>query len=403
MRLTALLHTLEQRVEERTAEAEAARHRAESASLAKSRFLATMSHEIRTPMNGVIGMADFLSTTDLNEEQQSSVATIQAASGNLRRLLDDVLDLSRLESGKLDLSPTTFSPAELIEDLVALHSPTAHQRGLLLRAEVEGTLPLRVTADRMRVSQVVGNLLSNAVKFTDKGSVRLLVHFDQNDFHISVVDTGVGIRKAARAHLFQRFSQADSSTSRMYGGSGLGLAICRELVRAMGGSIEFDATVTSGTRVNVTIPVVVFGEAETERSETVQAPAEAIPGGLSDLRVLVVDDNRVNVMVAYRLLEWLGCTVDARSDGVAAVEAVVEGEFDAVLMDLHMPGIDGYEATERLHARLQAAGRDAPPVFALTADAVEGVAERCAAHGMQGMIPKPVTREILYRHLRHLV
>ena len=161
MRLTALLHTLEQRVEERTAEAEAARHRAESASLAKSRFLATMSHEIRTPMNGVIGMADYLSTTDLNEEQRSSVATIQAASGNLRRLLDDVLDLSRLESGKLDLSPTAFSPAELIEDLVALHSPTARRRGLELRAEVNGALPVRVTADRLRVGQVVGNLLSN--------------------------------------------------------------------------------------------------------------------------------------------------------------------------------------------------------------------------------------------------
>ncbi|MGC6494538.1 MAG: histidine kinase dimerization/phospho-acceptor domain-containing protein, partial [Myxococcota bacterium] len=206
IQLKTLLRTLEQRVEDRTREADAARRKAEAASEAKTRFLATMSHEIRTPMNGVVGMADFLSTTPLNTEQRASVDTIQTASSTLRRLLDDILDFSRLESGKLELSPTEFSVQNLIRDLIALHRPTAERRGLLIHSEVDPTMPAAVIGDRLRIGQVMGNLINNAIKFTETGSIRIRARWRASALHVSVIDTGIGIPEASREHLFQRFA-----------------------------------------------------------------------------------------------------------------------------------------------------------------------------------------------------
>lgn len=404
IQLKTLLRTLEQRVEDRTREADAARRKAEAASEAKTRFLATMSHEIRTPMNGVVGMADFLSTTPLNTEQRASVDTIQTASSTLRRLLDDILDFSRLESGKLELSPTEFSVQNLIRDLIALHRPTAERRGLLIHSEVDPTMPAAVIGDRLRIGQVLGNLINNAIKFTETGSIRILARWRASALHVSVIDTGIGITEASREHLFQRFAQADSSTSRTHGGSGLGLAICQELVALMGGEISLHPTTTVGTRIDVYLPLSAATRAsERQGSDALMDPPSLEQGSLDGLTVLVIDDNPINLMVATRLLEWLGCSVDTRPDGPSGVDAALLRTYSAVLMDIHMPQMDGFEATKLLREREhQSHPSRQTPVFALTADAIAEVAVRCARAGMKGLIPKPVTRELLYRHLSPL-
>lgn len=403
--LKVLLRTLEQRVEERTAEAELARQKAETASLAKTRFLATMSHEIRTPMNGVVGMADYLATTDLNADQHSSIRTLQAASATLRQLLDDLLDISKLESGRFELSTIAFSPQAFVEDMVALHQPTAKRRGLELTLEVQRTLPNRLIGDRMRIGQIIGNLLNNAIKFTEEGSVRLVVAAEGPTLTLHVIDTGIGIPVEARAKLFQRFAQADSSTSRVYGGSGLGLAICQELVRLMRGTIRLGSGQTHGTCVTTTLPLESVEPCDSggPRTSSSDGPVFQDKGSLSGLRLLVIDDNGINRTVAERLLKWLGCTVELRCSGPSGVKAAQESRFDAVLMDLHMPVMDGFEATQKLWEHQDKEQEPHTPVFALTADAMEGVEARCLAHGMEGVIPKPVTRGVLSRYLRHLL
>jgi len=396
--LKGLNRDLELRVQERTHDAHEARKKAEAANIAKSRFLATMSHEIRTPMNGVIGMADYLATTQLDADQQSCVQTIQRASASLRRLLNDILDLSRLDSKKLELAPSSFEPSEFFDELMSLYRPSATEQQLAFSLEIPNPLPVSIYADRMRMSQVLGNLLSNAIKFTRSGSVRFLVCWEAPFMHISVIDTGIGIPLKSRARLFQRFSQADSSTSRTYGGSGLGLAICRELVLLMGGSIELDETVLKGTRINVRLR---FDQTHLQPETTAPIiPVQPVQQGmLQGLRVLVVDDNPVNLMVAQRLLKWLGSELALKSDGHQAIEAVRHTDFDIILMDLHMPDMEGFEATSRIFRVLDETGRPRPPVFALTADAIDGVTQRCIDHGMVGLIPKPVTRELLVEHL----
>jgi signal transduction histidine kinase/CheY-like chemotaxis protein len=391
-KLQSLLEEMEDRVIERTQQLNEARVTAERANEAKSRFLATMSHEIRTPMNGVVGMADYLIATPLSDDQARCVRTIQGASTALRRILDDILDLSRLESNRLELAPTVFDPRLVVEDTVGLFEAEANRRGLVLTTRLSPDLPPLVTADRVRLGQILANLVSNAIKFTQRGGVTVELDWLDAALRLRVTDTGIGIPEAARAKLFSRFTQVDASTTRTYGGSGLGLAICRELLDLMGGHITLEAPEDGGSRFTVFLPVAL---AETPEPPPLPATPTAERNGPAGLAVLVVDDNDINREVATRLLCKIGCAAESVAHGEAALDLLRERTFDVVFMDVQMPGMDGYETTRRIRAAETDARQTRTPIIALTADAVEGVEENCRTAGMDSFLTKPVTRRSL--------
>ncbi len=398
--LRRLLGDLEARVEERTRQLTEAKEQAEAANEAKSRFLATMSHEIRTPMNGVVGMVDYLESTTLEDDQRDCVQTIRTASASLQRILDDILDLSRLESRALELAPTPVDLRKLMGDIQRLFSFDAERRGLALLTDVADEVPALVLGDRVRLGQILSNLVGNALKFTPAGvvSARLDPHPDTAAVVLTVTDTGIGLSEGQQARLFQRFSQADSSTVRRYGGSGLGLAICRELVSLMGGSIGVDSQPGQGSTFTAILPLPpveasALPDSTGASSGTGESAARTMPA--AGWRVLVVDDNDINREVAARLLEKLSCRPESVASGGAALEILAGQGFDLVLMDVQMPDMDGFEATRLLRKRERENGLRSVTVVALTADAVDGVEEECLAAGMDLFVTKPVTRRSL--------
>jgi CheY-like chemotaxis protein len=345
-------------------------------------------------MNGVVGMADYLISTPLSNDQARCVRTIQAASTALRRILDDILDLSRLESNRLELVPAVFDPREVIDNVLGLFEADANRRGLVLVSRVAPDLPPRITTDSVRLGQILANLVGNAIKFTQRGGVTVELDWLDAALRLRVTDTGIGIPEAARAKLFSRFTQVDASTTRTYGGSGLGLAICRELLDLMGGHITLEAPEDGGSRFTVFLPVAL---AETPEALplSLQPTPEIERNGPSGLAVLVVDDNDINREVATRLLCKIGCAAESVAHGEAALDLLRERTFDVVFMDVQMPGMDGYETTRRIRAAEVEARQARTPIIALTADAVEGVEENCRTAGMDSFLTKPVTRRSL--------
>ena len=378
-------------LEAQAVELEAARLEYERANAAKSRFLAMMSHEVRTPMNGILGTAELLSHTPLDAAQRSLVQTAQRSGGAMLALIDDLLDLSRIEAGKTVLHESLFDLRLLIDDVVNLLAPTAHAKSLGFSATLSPGLPQRVRGDALRVRQVLINLLANAIKFTDRGQVEL--HADllapQTDvarLRFEVRDTGPGIASGHHAAVFDAFMQVDVSTTRRHGGSGLGLAIVRQLVQLMGGEVGVASRPGEGAVFWFTLTLAAPGGAVPD------PVAPAWPGEpLAPLhaRVLLAEDNPVNQLVVLRMLELLGCSVDVVDDGQAACEAVARESYDLVLMDLHMPRMDGFEATRRIRADASAA-RSGVPIVALSAAALPEDRERCAEAGMNDFISKPV-------------
>ncbi|MEQ8406620.1 MAG: ATP-binding protein [Oceanicaulis sp.] len=361
---------------------------AESSSEAKSAFLANMSHELRTPLNGVVGMAEALAADDLAPEQVEKADIIARSGRHLLGVLNDVLDLSRIEAGRLRLSPEPTDIAGLIADICALFRVAATEKGLALSCDTAG-LPAQICTDPVRLRQILSNLVANAVKFTDAGSVRIEARALELDgdwrLEIAVTDTGCGIAPADQAHLFQRFSQADTSLSRKHGGAGLGLVIARELARAMGGDIALESELGEGTCFTVRVTAQGVDGGADRVSEQGDAPA------LKGARVLLVDDNEINRFVARCFLEPAGAVIEEADSGAAALKVFEAGRFDLVLLDVHMPGLGGLETLARLRTL---PGGDAP-VIALTADALSGDAERYKAAGMDGYVAKPVDRDIL--------
>jgi signal transduction histidine kinase/ActR/RegA family two-component response regulator/HPt (histidine-containing phosphotransfer) domain-containing protein len=390
---------------ERTDAAEVARAEAEAANEAKSTFLATMSHEIRTPMNGVLGMMEVLERQGLGDEQLPLVATMRESAQALLRIIDDVLDFSKIEAGKLEFEETTFSLSGLVAGAIDTLRPQAAAKDLAIAAEIEPGSDDALVGDPTRIRQILFNLLSNAVKFTQHGEIVVRAGTaplggGQTRVMLAVKDTGIGLDAAQRARLFEPFSQADSSTTRRYGGTGLGLSIVRRLAELMGGEVEVDSAAGEGSTFAVTLILEAAPASVGVTPLTLPAPPDFGGRGLTSAggaaaRLLVVDDHPINREVLVRQLRLFGLAADTAEDGNEALRAWAPGRYAAVLADLHMPGMDGYELTRRLRAAEAEHDGTRTPLVAVTANAMRGEEERCLAAGMDAYLAKPVAIERL--------
>ena len=360
-----------------------ARDAALAAAEAKAQFLANMSHEIRTPMNGVLGVLHLLKGEPLSDDARKLVAEAVGCGQMLSELLNDVIDFSKIEAGRLELTPEPIDPGALLQSVAGLLRPQAHANGLWLNVEIEPGLGW-VAVDPVRLRQVLFNLIGNAVKFTLSGGVDIRLSAVElggaQGLRFEVADTGVGISDEAQAYLFQRFHQADGSTTRRFGGSGLGLAISRRLAELLGGEITLRSRLGVGSVFTVEIAAPPAVEPEQDA---------ATDGALlAGLRVLVVEDNPTNRLIATRLLEQLGATVETADDGRQGVEAVSRSSFDLVFMDVQMPVMDGVEATRVI--RSMGGPAAATPILAMTANALSHQTEAYLACGMNGVVAKPL-------------
>ncbi len=366
---------------------------AEAANVAKGAFLATMSHEIRTPLNGVLGMAQAMAADSLSDRQRERLAIIRESGATLTTVLNDVLDFSKIEAGKLDVVSVEFDLAVCLRAAAEPFGALAADKGLLFTVELSPETSGRFRGDPSRVRQIVGNLLSNAVKFTETGGVTLKAAWRDGAARIVVVDTGPGLPPDQIDRLFRRFSQMDTSTTRRHGGTGLGLSISRDLSRLMGGDILALSEPGQGATFTVILPVERLGDA------LPAAPAETRDGAVehSGLRVLAAEDNRVNQIVLETLLAQVGVTPVIKADGAQAVQAWAEGDWDLILMDVHMPVLDGVGAVREIRAREAAAGRRRTPVIALTANAMTHQVDELLACGMDLHVAKPIDAATLFR------
>jgi signal transduction histidine kinase/ActR/RegA family two-component response regulator len=375
-----------------------------NANRAKSAFLATMSHEIRTPMNGVLGITEVLLSGPLDVDTREKLALVRQSGHTLVALVDDILDFSKVEAGKLKIEPVDFDVRLLVDDVAGLHRSAAKLKGVGLTVTIAPTMAPVVHGDALRLRQVLNNLVSNAVKFTERGEVRLTLEalLPGNRLRFTVADTGIGIAGAALGKLFAPFEQGDGSTTRRFGGTGLGLALSQNLVRLMGGQIAVESVVGVGSRFSFELPFELGVMALAKPPLEVQAPAQR-----STLPVLVVDDNLINLKVACSLLEKAGYRTETAENGQVALDLVVKGRYLMVLMDCHMPVMDGFVATEQIRALDGEVGMT--PVVALTASAMPEELEACKRAGMNDCLTKPVSlaalKSVLHRveHYRGIV
>ena len=376
-----------------------ARDEAQAANKAKSHFLATMSHEIRTPLNAVINLSELLLETKLDDRQRKLIQGVCEGGRSLLQLVNDVLDFSRIEAGRLELVTTSFRLHDLLDGLASLFEKDAALKKLYFGLSIGDDVPEVIAADPSRLRQILQNLLANAIKFTEKGSVSVTVKMLPKEqqragnvpmmiFHIS--DTGIGISEQDQQRLFQEFSQVDTNLDRRFGGSGLGLAIAARLVMLMGGKIGCHSVPGVGSTFWFTLPVRTNG--------TVHEQSRTDSSGLQPVNVLLVEDSQTNQMVATAMLEKTGCRLTIANNGYESLEKVQQADFDIVLMDVSMPGMDGLEATRRIRAL---GGKyQTLPILAMTAHAFAHDREACLEAGMNDYLSKPLQREQLYSLLK---
>ncbi|MBU2947707.1 response regulator [Zobellia uliginosa] len=372
------------------------RESAIEASNAKSRFLSMMSHEIRTPLNAITGLSHILGDTNPREDQKQNIEALNYSGKILLNLLNNVLDFSKMESTKIELDPIPTNIMKAVKQIKKIHESSCLRKGIVLELEIDDKLPT-VWLDIVRFNQVINNLVSNAIKFTEKGSVKLkiVMESETNDIVVirtEIIDTGIGITKEGQEKIWQAFSQASSSTNRLYGGTGLGLPIVKSIVNAMGSEVYVESEMDKGSRFYFNLELKLASSQELEK--TTQRKVFDLKGK----KVLLVEDNQINVMVGKQILEKANLVVDVAYDGLAAVNKVREEGYDVLLMDIQMPVMDGYEASMEIRKF-----NTTVPILALSASVFQEVKEKMFESGMDGFIFKPFNPEDLLNRIEEKV